>query len=146
MRFTDNNSCYNTVTIVDLIKQGYSIEELAKKAQLPSLADCLNEMMGKRDLSVQVTAGIADLNPATLHKIIAKKMAPSRNVLLRIAFALEMSFEETQILLKSGNCAALSGSRTRDLYIIDGIENGKTYDEVNNALQAHGLGDLYSKG
>lgn len=146
MGFISNNNCLNTIAVVDLIKQGYSIEELAKKAKLPSLSDCLNEMMGKKDIPVQVTAGMADINPATLHKIISKKMVPSRNVLLRIAFALEMSFEETQVLLKSGNCAALSGNRQRDLDIIDGIVNQKSFDEVNEILKKHGHTDLYSKG
>lgn len=145
MSFTENNNNFNTVAVVNLIKQGYSIEEIAKKATLPTLASCLNEMMGRRNLSAQVTADMADINPATLHKIMSRKMVPSRNVLLRISFALEMSFDETQVLLKSGNCAALSGSRERDLYIIDGIENGKTYDVVNKMLTTHGLPDLYSK-
>ena len=141
-----NNNCLNTIAVVDMMKQGYSIEEITKKVKFPSLSSCLNEMMGRRDISVQVTAGMADINPATLHKIISKKMVPSRNVLLRIAFALEMSFEETQVLLKSGNCAALSGNRQRDLDIINGIVNKETFDEVNEALKKHGHPDLYSKG
>lgn len=136
----------NTIAIVELIRNGQSIEDLISQAKLPSLASCLNEMMGRKGYSTAITADMADINPASLHKIMTKKMAPSRNVLLRIAFALEMDFEETQVLLKSGNCAALSANRKRDLYIIQGIENKTPFDEVNEMLQKHDLPDLYSKG
>lgn len=136
----------NTVAIVELIRNGQSIEDLVSQAKLPSLASCLNEMIGRKGYSTAITADMADINPASLHKIMTKKMAPSRNVLLRIAFALEMDFEETQVLLKSGNCATLSANRKRDLYIIQGIENKTPYDEVNEILRKNDFADLYSKG
>ena len=136
----------NTVAIVELIRNGESIEDLIGQAKLPSLAACLNEMMARKGYSTAVTADMADINPASLHKIMTKKMAPSRNVLLRIAFSLEMDFDETQVLLKSGNCAALSANRKRDLYIIQGIESKTPYDEVNEILRKNDLSDLYSKG
>lgn len=142
----DNKHHSQTELIVQMIHEGRSLEELAKKVKMPSLASCLNEMMGRKGLTVEVTAGLADLNAATVHKIMAHKINPTRNTLLRLALALETSFDETQILLKSGNCAALSGGRKRDLYIIDGIENKKTFDVVNAALKEHGFLDLYSKG
>lgn len=136
----------NTVAIVELIRNGENIEDLISQAKLPSLASCLDEMMARKGCSTAVTAGMADINTASLHKIMSKKMAPSRNVLLRIAFSLEMDFEETQVLLKSGNCAALSANRERDLYIIQGIANKLPYDEVNEILRKHNLPDLYSRG
>ena len=136
----------NTDAVVKALQEKtYTAAQLAQTARLPTLSSCLNEIMGKRDMSVEVAAGLADINKATLHKIMSQKMNPSRNVLLRLALALEMNFEETQILLKSGNCAALSGHRSRDLYIIDGITGQKSFDEVNAALTAHGFPDLYSK-
>ena len=143
----NENDCTKTEMIVKMLhEKKYTLDELAKSAKLPSLSSCLNEMMGRRNKSVEVTAGLADINKATLHKIMARKMNPSRNMLIRLAMALEMTFDETQVLLKSGNCAALSGSRERDIYLIDGIENKKYFDEINAALQEHGLPDLYSKG
>lgn len=142
----DKQNYSQTEMIVRMIHEGHSLEELAKTTKLPSLASCLNEMMGRKRMTVEAAAGLADLNTATVHKIMAHKINPTRNTLLRLALALEASFDETQILLKSGNCAALSGSRQRDLYIIDGIESKKTFDVVNEALRAHGFLDLYSKG
>lgn len=137
----------NTEAVVNMLHaKQLTADQLAKNAKLPSLSSCLNEMMGRRNLSVEVTAGLADMNRATLHKIMTQKINPSRNVLLRLALALSMTFEETQTLLKSGSCAALSGRRERDLFIIEGITNRRTFDEVNANLIRYGFADLYSKG
>ena len=137
----------NTTAVVEALqKKKVTADQLAGTVKLPSLSSCLNTMMGRRGLSVEVTAGMADINRSTLHKIMTYKVNPSRNVLLRLALALEMNFDETQILLKSGSCAALSGSRERDLFIIEGITNKRTYDEVNDNLNRYGFPDLYSKG
>ncbi len=138
----DRDTGLNTVTVARLIAEGYPIDELSRQAALPSLAGYLNRMMGRRNYSVEVTAGYAGLNPATIHKIMSQKITPSRNALLRIALALELSFEETQTLLKAGNCAALSGNRHRDLYIIKGLEDHLNFVEVNEMLTAQGFSDL----
>lgn len=132
----------NTMTVVEMIENGYPIDELSKRAKLPSLAGFLNEMMGRKQYSVEMTAGFAGLNPATIHKIMTQKITPSRNALLRLALALELSFDETQTLLKAGSCAALSGSRHRDLYIIKGLEEHLSFVEVNDLLTENGFVDL----
>ena len=131
-----------TKTVVEMIDSGYPIDELSKHANLPSLAGFLNEMMGRKNYSVEMTAGFAGLNPATIHKILTQKIAPSRNALLRLALALELSFDETQTLLKSGSCAALSGSRRRDLYIIKGLREHMSFVDVNGLLAENGFVDL----
>lgn len=137
----------NTTAVVQALQEKkVTADQLAGTVKLPSLSSCLNTMMGRRGLSVEVTAGMADINRATLHKIMTQKVNPSRNVLLRLALALEMSFDETQTLLKSGSCTALSGRRERDLFIIEGITNRRTFDEVNDNLNRYGFPDLYSKG
>lgn len=142
-----NDNCLKTEMIVKIIRSGeYTMDELVKMAKLPDLADCLNEMIGRQKRSMEVIAGLAGLNPATLHKIMSHKMNPSRNVLIRLALSLNMSFDETQILLKSANCAALSGNRKRDLYLIDAIEHRKQIADVNDVLTEHGYMDLSGRG
>lgn len=135
-----------TELVIHMMKQGYSLDEISHHMRFPSVAGCLNELMGKKNYSVEVTAGFAGINPATLHKIMSQKIKPGRNLLLRLAFALELSFEETQVLLKTCSCASLSGTRKRDIYIMEGIQNKKRYDEVNEELIQHGFLDLCSKG
>jgi DNA-binding phage protein len=142
-----DKSCLKTEMIVKMIRSGeYTIEELETMAKLPTLTDCLNEMIGRQNRPIDAIAGLAGMNTATFHKILSRKMNPSRNMLIRISRSLDMTFEETQILLKSGNCAALSGNRGRDLYLIDGIENKKGIADINDALTSHGYMDLSGRG
>lgn len=95
--------------------------------QFPTISVVLNDLMEERKKSVEVVAGFAGIEPSTLYRIKNRQRNATRNNILRIAMALELSFEETQILLKSGNCAQLSASRKRDLFIMQAIVN-KNYD------------------
>lgn len=122
-----------------------SIEELIKEMTPLNLGKTLSKIIGIQNRSTGTIAELAGMNPATLHKILYNKMHPSRNILIRLSLTLELSFDETQYLLKCGSRAALSGNRERDLYIIDGIENKKGIADVNDALTAHGHPDLFTK-
>lgn len=141
MSFHDNIP--KTTIILDMIiNQKLSIDEIIKRVDWPSLSDCLFEMLGKHNITHEQLSSDAMIDRSTIHRILNKKTHPSRDVLLRIAIALEMSFDEIQIFLKSGNCAVLNASTTRDLYIIEGIVNHKTLPDINITLYDHGLVDL----
>lgn len=140
-----------TAYAAGLIAKGYTpdeVKEIMKREKIvfPTISGVLNEMMGARGLTVEVIAGRADIDPATIYRFMSKKRNPSRNALLRIAMGMKLSLEETQVLLKSGNCAVLSASRERDLEIMDGIIKKKDYDEVNAALVKKNLLDLDGRG
>ena len=141
----------STAYAADLIARGYTPDEVRdimkhEKIVFPTLSGVLNELIGSKNLTVEIVAGRADIDPATIYRFMSKKRNPSRNALLRIAMGMELSLEETQVLLKSGNCAALSASRERDLEIMNGIINKKYYDEVNAALIKKNLPDLDGRG
>lgn len=141
MSFHDNAP--KTTIILDMIiHQKLSIDEVAKRIEWPSLSDCLFEMLGRQDITHEQLASDAMVDRSTIHRILTKKTHPSRDVLLRIAIALKMSFDEIQIFLKSGNCAVLNASTARDLYIIEGIVNHKTLPDINITLYDHNLVDL----
>lgn len=140
-----------TVYAANLIAKGYSPDEVRdimkqEKILFPTISSVLNEMIGAKNLTVEIVAGRADIDPATIYRFMSKKRNPSRNALLRIAMGMELSLDETQVLLKSGNCAALSASRERDLEIMNGIIKKKYYDEVNAALIEKNLPDLDGRG
>lgn len=111
-----------------------------------SLAGYLNHLMGRRNISTDVFAGLADLNRASLYKILnGSTKNPFRNVLLRLSLAMQLSFQDTQMLLKLGGCATLSGDRKRDILISDGIIHKRPIDEINVRLQRHRFDSLYEK-
>lgn len=117
-----------------------------KVEELPALSICLNSHIFKKNISIEALAELSGSNRATLYKILKNEMKPSRNNILRLALALELSFSETQYLLKCGNLSALSASRNRDVIIIDGIVHKTSIDEINEVLLKNNLMDIYSKG
>lgn len=111
-----------------------------------SLPGYLNHLMGRRNISADVLAGLADLNRASLYKILnGSTKNPSRNVLLRLGLAMQLGFQDTQLLLKLGGRATLSGERKRDILISDGIIHKRSIDEINARLQRHSFPSLYEK-
>ena len=85
---------------------------------------------------------MSDINPSTIYRIMSKSRNPSRNAVIRIASALALNIQETQVLLKSGNCSLLSASRDRDLIIMEGIAQERDYESINEALKEKSMPDL----
>ena len=61
----------STQYAVDLILQGYSateVQQIMKQrgVNFPTIADTLNELLGKKDLTVEIVAGLAEIDPATI--------------------------------------------------------------------------------
>ena len=147
----DESRLTPTEYAVALLARGCSPDEVRERMRqerivFPSISGVLIEMMEKRGKSVEVVAGLADVEPTTIYRIIKKERNPSRNILFRLALAMELTFAETQVLLKSGNCASLSASRPRDLVIMDGIIHNRDFVEVNVELEKKGFPNLNGRG
>ena len=133
----------STTIILDMLNNKHmSVNDIVEQISFPSLPDFLNEMIGRADISIDALADYIEINRSTIYRILNQKINPSRDKLLRFAFALHMSYDETKILLKCGNCATLSSSRPRDIYIMNGIQKKKTLTEVNIDLFEHDFIDL----
>lgn len=119
---------------------------LIRLVSTDSLPGYLNHLMGRRNISADVLAGLAGLNRASLYKILnGSTKSPFRNVLLRLSLAMRLSFQETQMLLKLGGRATLSGERKRDILISDGIIHKRSIDEINARLHRYNFSSLYEK-
>ena len=119
---------------------------LIRKMTELTLQSYLNKLMGKRRISTDALAELAGLNRASLYKILnGSTKHPQRNVVLRLALVLRLSFEETQELLSRSRNATLTGSSARDIILSHGIIQQRSIDEVNRRLAAHDFPDLFSK-
>ena len=135
-----------THAMENALRRDISPTTLISRLPQKSLKGYLLGLMGKRGVSTDALAELAALNRASLYKILnGTTRHPQRNVLLRLALALRLSFSETQTLLNCGDCAPLSGNRARDIIVSNGIIKNSSIEEVNSHLQMHGLTDLYSK-
>lgn len=128
-------------------EKGYTPEQVQdvmrnKKILYPTISEVLNEFMGRENISVEKLSILSDVKVSTIYRIMNRQRNPNRNTILRLALALALSFEETQVLLKSGNCSLLSAARERDLVIMSGIANELDYESVNKELTEKGMPDL----
>ena len=139
-----------------LMLNGYALDEIKKLLAeegigFPIISEVLDgfitEYKQKTGISISEIARKADIDQANLHKILDRKRNPERNTIIRIAMALELSFNDTQILLKSGNCSLLSPSRESDLTIMQTIiknESCESNDKITWEELDEILGDTYS--
>lgn len=120
-----------------------SLDQILKNAKpaLP-LKSHLLKLMGEKEMSNEDLGILANIGRSTVYKIMDGKQRPEQDVLLRMAFALELSGEETQQLLKAGHRALLTASRPRDIAIIFGLQNGLTLDEMDGILMERGMEPL----
>lgn len=131
-------SSTNTAIIVQMIKDGTLDPNAISPVPLPSLSACLNELMGPSGLSATALAELASLHRSSVFRILSGDTTPSRNVLLSLAIVLELEYEEVQTLLKCGECAPLSGSRPRDVMILDGLVKKKSLGDIDEQLREAG--------
>lgn len=134
-----------TELAVEMLKKGHSTDDILKESKFPTLGAYLFEFICKRDLSVNVAADLSDLNKTSLYRILDGKLHPTRDALIRLSRVLEMNYDETQCLLKYGSAASLSGTRARDIKIIEGILGNQQLGDINDQLVKSGFMDLSSK-
>ena len=141
----DKKDKFTTEAMVEQLQQQISISSLVERAEKNSLPGYLNKLMGRKGITTDALAELSALNRASLYKILnGTTKKPQRNVLLRLAMTLQLSFQETQQLLKVGNRAPLSSSRGRDIIISDGVVNRRSIDDVCQYLRQYNYQDLYT--
>lgn len=132
-----------TEAVLQDIRNGASPDQI--HVDDTSLSSYLNYLLGRRDIPLSILAELAGINRATLYKILSGNIKPSRNLMIRLCLELQASYEETQTLLKLSNCAALSGTRRRDVFIINAIVNRHSVGILEDELLAHNLESILSR-
>lgn len=103
-----------------------SLSGLTKRQR--TLVELLNEYLAKKDMTQQELSMKSYLTKAYISNIFHKQINPSKQKLVRIAFALELNLEETAELLKSRGF--LLNDSLADDVIVACIEN-REYDLDN---------------
>lgn len=115
---------------------------LSSAKPAPKLSAHLTELLIAKGLSNDELAVYANIGRSTVYKIMSGKQLPEQDLLLRMAFVLGLTGEETQQLLKTGHRAQLTAGRPRDIAIIYGLQNGLTLDEMDSILMERGMAPL----
>lgn len=121
-----------TLMMIERANSGESLEQMLKAIkQSRKLPQILLPKMG--GMSNEVLADLAGCSRAYVYGIMKGTKHPEKDMLLRIAFVLGMSVDETQEMLQTAHRAALSSKDKRDICLIFGLVNGldlETMDEV----------------
>jgi transcriptional regulator with XRE-family HTH domain len=100
----------------------------------------LCELLETKNLTRKEIAFAMNVDPSYIHHIFSGKKKPSRERLLAIARAMDLNLKDTQYLLRYGGYGSLYPRNPFDSVIIYSIENGLTFNEMNNYLKQ--LGEL----
>ena len=132
-----------TELVLEDIRNGASPEQI--RVDDSSLSNYLNHLIGRRDIPLSILAELSGINRTTLYKILSGTINPGRNVVIRLALELGAAYDETQTLLKLANCAALSGTRRRDVFIINAIVHHQSVGILEDRLLENGLESIMTR-
>ena len=131
-----------TVLMIEAMNSGASLDELLKKSEpLKPLPELILPRL--RDMSYDTLGVLVGSSRANIYKMMSGKSHPEKDMLLRIAFVLHMSLDETQQMLKSAHRTPLSSGSQRDVCVMYGLMNHLEGDEMDSVLQRRGMEPLW---
>ncbi len=138
----DGNRVNRTMMMIEAMSGGASLEEMLKKAEpMKPLPELIFPRL--RDMSFDTLGVLAGCSRANIYKLMSGKSHPEKDMLLRIAFVLHMTVEETQQMLKSAHRSPLSSGSRRDVCIMYGLMNGLEGSEMDAVLERQGFAPLW---
>ncbi len=100
-----------------------------------TLSDYLNELIEKKHLNKADIVANSEMSEVYVYQIISGiKPNPKRKKLLCIAFGMNLTLDETQLLLKKTGYAPLYAKNPFDAVIIYGLSKRLGIVDVNNLL------------
>ena len=131
-----------TVLMIEAMNNGATLDEILKKSEpLKPLPELILPKL--KDMSYDTLGVLAGSSRANVYKMMSGKSHPEKDMLLRIAFVLHMSLDETQQMLKSAHRTPLSSGNRRDICIMYGLMNRLEGDEIDAVLERRGMEPLW---
>jgi transcriptional regulator with XRE-family HTH domain len=103
------------------------------------LKDYLNQWLLLKKLTKSTVLRRAGITEATGYQYFDGKRNPSREKVIALAIGLELSFEETNELMKKSGYAQLYPKHPWDAVVIYGLIHGLTITEIDLHLYEEGL-------
>ncbi len=142
----DSSKKETTLMMIQRASSGESLEQMLKEIKK---ARKLNEIIlpkmtaiNRGSISNEALAELIGCSRAYVYGIMAGKKHPEKDMMLRIAFVLGMSVDETQEMLKTAQRAVLSSKDRRDVCIIFGLANGLDMETMDEVLVEQGQAPL----
>lgn len=107
-----------------------------------TLSEFLQKCLQEKGLQKAEAIRHADLDRVYGYQIFDGKHTPGRDKLIRLAFGMKLTVEETQRLLKIAQVSPLYPRIERDVLILECLFQGKDVHSCNESLEAHELETL----
>ncbi len=114
------------------------LKENSKYMVSDEIATYLNNIIAKKGLVKSEVIKKTEFSEVMGYQIFSGTRRPSRDSLICICNAMELSLDETQSLLKIAGFSALYPKIKRDSIIILGFNEGKPVNKINEALYESG--------
>ena len=95
-----------------------------------------------KNISKSKIIDISDFSYCYFYDVINGRKIPTKDKIIRLALAMEMSFEDCQKALNISGHSALSPDNRRDSILIYSIEHKETIMQCNNLLNKYGEEEL----
>ena len=132
-----------TVELVHELKTTSNILDYLEKnnaeMQLDSLSNYLSQWLITKDRSKADVVRGSNLTKAYVYQIFLGRKYPSRDKVIALAFGLDLTTDETQILLKQAGYRELYPRDPRDALLIFAIERKLNIIDTNELLFDHNI-------
>lgn len=127
-----------TDKLLDILKKSPTIDDYIENVNdnllHMTLSEYLNKILSDRNLKVSDLVKLTSLDRTYTYQIISGHKKPSRDKVIAICLALDMSFEDTQQLLKATGYPILYARFQRDSIIIFAFQHGASLTDTNELL------------
>lgn len=137
MQITDEllKELKNTSDIESFFK---SYEGQFIKETTVSFLNSMLELKGVSISAVSKNSGVGEY----VYKIFRGERTPSRDILIAIAFGMNLFLEETQLLLRISKFAILDSRNKRDSVIIFSLTHGFTVFQTDDILEEQNMSTI----
>lgn len=130
-----NKSTKEIENRIDKMKDQNDLEHFLKEYHEPTLLRKMEELVEKYNVKlskIQVDSGISR---SLFYAMISGSRTPKKQHVLRIAFALNLSLEETNELLKIAKLKELYAKNKEDAVILFGLKNNLSIYQIDELLK-----------
>jgi len=113
---------------------GAYLKENSQYMVSDELSTYLNNIIAKKGLVKSEVIKKTEFSEVMGYQIFSGTRLPSRDSLICICVAMDMTLDETQAILKIAGFAALYPKAKRDSIVIKGISDKKTVARINEEL------------
>lgn len=99
-----------------------------------NVTNSLLKFFKKQNISKAELARRSNISEVYLHQLFSGRRKPSRDKLLCLCIGMELTIDETQLMLKEASYAQLYPRIKRDAIVYHGIIHHTSLDEINDKL------------